>query len=147
MNINSPSRRSELDFLRGVAILLVLFRHYLYNDYLYDIGWIGVDLFFVLSGFLVSGLLFKEFKITNSVNYLNFLIRRGFKIYPVFYLFITFTILWKIKIHSPLELRCLVGEIFFLQNYVGNMWSHTWSLAVEEHFYLLLTLLIFSQTS
>ena len=57
-----------IDLLRGVAVLLVLFRHFHNLDYtikvpiLSKIGWIGVDLFFVLSGFLISGLLFNEIK-------------------------------------------------------------------------------------
>ncbi|MBK7965273.1 MAG: acyltransferase [Bacteroidetes bacterium] len=143
MLINSPFRRSEIDFLRGIAILLVLFRHYRYHDYLYDIGWIGVDLFFVLSGFLVSGLLFKEYKKHQKIYPFHFLIRRGFKIYPIFYFFIACTLIAKLIIKSPIQANQLFGELFFLQNYLDNMWSHTWSLAIEEHFYLLLTLLIF----
>ncbi len=143
MLLNSPYRRSEIDFLRGIAILLVLFRHYRYQDYLYEIGWIGVDLFFVLSGFLVSGLLFKESQKHNRIYPVHFLIRRGFKLYPVFYFFIGLTILWKILSNTPFALTNLIGELFFLQNYIGSLWSHTWSLAVEEHFYLALTALIY----
>lgn len=143
MLLNSPFRRSEIDFLRGIAILLVLLRHYRYNDYLYGIGWIGVDLFFVLSGFLVSGLLFKEHKKDQKIFPIHFLIRRGFKIYPIFYIFIVGTLVGKIISDSPIIVSNLIGELFFLQNYLGSMWSHTWSLAVEEHFYLLLTLLVY----
>lgn len=143
MLINSPFRRSEIDFLRGIAIFLVLLRHYRYNDYLYESGWIGVDLFFVLSGFLVSGLLFKEYKIHQRIFPLHFLIRRGFKIYPIFYFFIACTLLFKLTSNSIINIKDLLGEVFFLQNYVGHMWSHTWSLAVEEHFYLFLTLIIY----
>lgn len=146
MQINSRERRSEIDFLRGIAILFVLFRHYKYNTYLQEMGWIGVDLFFVLSGFLVSGLLFKEYKHTNAIRPFRFLIRRGFKIYPVFYLFILFTIFWKMKNQEEIKTSKLLGELFFLQNYVGSMWSHTWSLAVEEHFYLFLTAFIYITT-
>lgn len=143
MLINSPFRRSEIDFLRGIAIFLVLLRHYRYNDYLYESGWIGVDLFFVLSGFLVSGLLFKEYKNHQKIFPLHFLIRRGFKIYPIFYFFIACTLLVRVLTHSTINITDLLGELFFLQNYVGHMWSHTWSLAVEEHFYLFLTLIIY----
>ena len=57
-----PKRNQSLDVLRCVAILLVLGRHLDYYPLWSKIGWIGVDLFFVLSGFLVSGLLFHEFK-------------------------------------------------------------------------------------
>jgi peptidoglycan/LPS O-acetylase OafA/YrhL len=143
MLISSPFRRSEIDFLRGIAIILVLFRHYRYNDYLYDIGWIGVDLFFVLSGFLVSGLLFKEYLKHQKIFPVHFLIRRGFKIYPIFYIFIACTLIQRILSNSPIDTTKLLGELFFLQNYVSSMWSHTWSLAVEEHFYLFLTFVVY----
>lgn len=78
-------RLKHLDFLRGIAVLLVLFRHYALSIVLFNIGWIGVDLFFVLSGFLVSGLLFKEYIKYGNIKPILFLIRRGLKIYPLFY--------------------------------------------------------------
>ena len=53
-----------------------------------NFGWVGVDLFFVLSGFLVSGLLFQEYQRHGKIRVGRFLIRRGFKIYPSFYVFI-----------------------------------------------------------
>jgi len=84
-------RLSQIDFLRGIALILVLFRHHWVGiDALQHIGWIGVDLFFVLSGFLVSGLLFAEYKRFGSIKPLRFLVRRGFKIYPLFYLSMAF---------------------------------------------------------
>ena len=66
-------RNKVIDFLRGIAILLTLFHHFGFSGiYLFDIikklGWIGVDLFFVLSGFLVSGLIFDEYRDTNKIN-------------------------------------------------------------------------------
>src|SRR5213594_2434573 len=84
----------QLDLIRCLAVLLVLGRHMTpcprETSYLMWAltsvwgrgGWIGVDLFFVLSGFLVSGLLFREYKSREAVNATHFLIRRGFKIYP-----------------------------------------------------------------
>src|ERR1700758_1823216 len=84
-----PSTRNEsLDVLRCIAVLLVLGFHFPYYALWGRLGWIGVDLFFVLSGFLISGLLFQEYKATESINLLRFLIRRGLKIYPSFYLLI-----------------------------------------------------------
>src|SRR5690606_15591388 len=74
--------------LRGVAIMLVLFRHYPLVPQIQRIGWAGVDLFFVLSGFLVSTLIYKEFLSTGRFSIKLFLIRRGLKIYPLFYFFI-----------------------------------------------------------
>src|SRR3954471_20438531 len=84
-------RLTELDFLRGIAVILVLFAHHYLISYTGTMGWIGVDLFFVLSGFLVSGLLFAEYKKFGDIHPVRFLIRRGFKIYPLFYLSILIT--------------------------------------------------------
>lgn len=157
METVTPDRRlDEIDFLRGVAIVLVLFSHHWLTDSLQTMGWIGVDLFFVLSGFLVSGLLFNEYKKFGSVDAKRFLIRRGFKIYPSFYFSITVTtILLAFFPHLSFFkdthllilsnkgiLIGLVIECFFLQSYFFGFWGHHWSLAIEEHFYLCLVVLI-----
>lgn len=135
-------RSTEIDFLRGVAVILVLFRHHWVGiDALQNIGWTGVDLFFVLSGFLVSGLLFAEFKKFGDIRPVYFLIRRGFKIYPLFYASIFLTLIYLLL--KKADLSILVPEIFFVQNYFPGFWVHHWSLAVEEHFYILLSVLIF----
>ncbi len=94
-----------------------------------------MDIFFVLSGFLVSGLLFREYQKTGQINVLRFLARRAFKLYPSLWV-LTF---FGAYLYAPVQWYQLVGELFFLQNYVGQLWLHTWSLAVEEHFYLLLS--------
>jgi peptidoglycan/LPS O-acetylase OafA/YrhL len=103
-------------------------------------GWIGVDLFFVLSGFLVSGLLFREHQRFGSISAKDFLIRRGFKIYPAFWILIGATALWTL-LHHDFHPVPIFSELFFIQNYAYGIWGHTWSLAVEEHFYILLLLL------
>lgn len=131
-------RLRELDFLRGIAIILVLIRHSSINQFLVNMGWIGVDLFFVLSGFLVSGLLFREYKKFGKLNVKRFLIRRGFKIYPLFYVTAIPYILIKV-LDGEFSFYHLLGDLFFLQNYVsswGYLYGAGWSLAVEEHFYL-----------
>jgi peptidoglycan/LPS O-acetylase OafA/YrhL len=135
-------RLREIDFLRGVAVLLVLFRHYPIIGILEKIGWAGVDLFFVISGFLVSGLLFNEHKKYNRIYTSRFLIRRGFKIYPLFYLMILTTIIFNLKFRLPIDGQGVLAEIFFVQNYFGHIWVHTWSLGVEEHFYIGVALLV-----
>jgi len=134
-----------LDILRSVAILLVLFRHsQLWTNPLYDFGWLGVDLFFVLSGFLVSGLIFKEYKRREKLNIKRFLLRRGFKIYPAFYIFLAGSIIIEhYRDGFVPTIPDLLGEIFYLQSYLSHIWTHTWSLAVEEHFYLTLALFSF----
>ncbi len=101
-------------------------------------GWVGVDLFFVLSGFLVSGLLFREFEKNGALRVGHFLIRRGFKIYPPFWLLIGVTVVRNVLQHKDLSAGPITAELLFVQNYFPGLWTHTWSLAVEEHFYLLL---------
>jgi peptidoglycan/LPS O-acetylase OafA/YrhL len=143
-------RLKQLDFLRGIAVLLVLFHHIfelsgsslpIYLHWIKYIGWAGVDLFFVLSGFLISGLLFKESQKRNDLDIKRFYVRRVFKILPSFY----FLLLAFAMIHLlvPLQigqysLKSFISELLFLQNYKGGVFSHTWTLSVEEHFYLFL---------
>lgn len=129
-------RNVSLDVLRCAAVLLVLFRHS--DSPLKWGGWMGVDLFFVLSGFLVSGLLFREYIKTGDVDVNRFLIRRGFKIYPSFWVMLAATF----AVDGVTDTRRALGELLFVQNYLGGLWNHTWSLAVEEHFYIGLALCV-----
>lgn len=147
------NRNTGLDLLRLVAVLLVLVRHLNFIEpddtvllTLHRGGWIGVDLFFVLSGFLVSGLLFREIKDHGRVDIVRFLIRRGFKIYPPFWVFLFTTIFGYAVLNKDINSRSLFGELAFLQNYTSSLWNHTWSLAVEEHFYFLLAAFVFGIT-
>ena len=136
-------RNQPLDILRGIAILLVLGYHFSGITVLKNFGWTGVDLFFVLSGFLISGLLFSEFKKHGRINVVRFWIRRGFKIYPSFYLLMILTGVVCLVVRGS-EPRELLYECLFIQNYMPRIFPHTWSLAVEEHFYLVLPILLIS---
>ncbi len=121
-------RNIGLDFLRGIAIILVLFRHLEINKMMARTGWIGVDLFFVLSGFLVSGLLFKEYQKFSTVNLKRFFIRRGFKIYPSFYFFIISSFGLNYCLNHQLgdfDSGKLLSEVLFVQNYFPRLWDHT----------------------
>lgn len=141
-------RNRALDVLRGIAIAMVLVHHLPVEPgkvltFVQSITWAGVDLFFVLSGFLVSGLLFREYRQSSEVDAGRFLIRRGFKIYPAYYSLLLATFFVRAFFSSvPLQADQVLSQIFFLQNYGPRIWGHTWSLAVEEHFYLLLCLLV-----
>lgn len=149
------TRLIGLDLLRLLAVLGVIGHHMELPDKDWNTlaGWfmktwiadggLGVDLFFVLSGFLVSGLLFAEYKKYGEFSVKRFYIRRAWRIYPAFYTLIVFSYLayfmgfsWKIRD------RQIFSELFFLQNYQQAFWNHTWTLALEEHFYLLLPLLL-----
>jgi peptidoglycan/LPS O-acetylase OafA/YrhL len=134
-------RLPVLDLLRCLAIILVMFRHYDIIPLLLKGGWIGVDLFFVLSGFLVSGLLFNEYKQRGSINPALFFIRRGFKIYPCFWAILLIYIAYYHYKHITFSLKQVFAELFFVQNFTPGLTGITWSLAVEEHFYLILVLL------
>lgn len=143
-------RKIGLDILRGLAIILVLFRHSdLENNLIQDFGWLGVDLFFVLSGFLISNLLFKEYLKNKEVNVLKFLVRRSFKIFPPFYFFMFVTLLLSPLLTggSKIDIREVLSELFYLQSYLPRMWLHTWSLAIEEHFYLIFSITLYFVTS
>jgi len=135
------ARNRNLDVLRGVAVLLVLVSHF----GTFTPGWIGVDLFFVLSGFLISGLLFSEWQRSGRLDIRRFYIRRAFKIWPVFFLYIAASELLDVHSGNP-HPRELLSQIFFVQNYFPQPyhWLHLWSLAVEEHFYLVLPVLLYA---
>ncbi len=142
MAAQDAKRQVELDFVRGIAILLVLHFHsssanvFVYptpNLPLINFGWAGVNLFFVLSGFLVGGLLCKEWLRTGAVDAKRFLWRRAFKIWPGYYALVAAYVITR---KQPLD-TFLWQNLANIQNYTGTSISHSWSLAVEEHFYLL----------
>lgn len=140
--IRPQQHKISLDLLRALAILLVLGRHSFANGLWHWIGWSGVDLFFVLSGFLVSGLIFQEVKTQGDVRLGRFLVRRALKIYPSFYVFLLVSVLAAWMTDRNYETSQLLSEIFYLQSYFDGLWMHTWSLAVEEHFYLVFALVV-----
>lgn len=151
MERSKDSRIHSLDVLRGIAVLLVLFRHLPSRDastafvILQRIGWVGVDLFFVLSGFLISGLLFSEFDKTGELNVKRFWLRRGFKIWPSY--FFTYGGAMLLTILATGDLSLFVSRApnyVFIQNYMPEpvRWTHSWSIAIEEHFYLALPIVL-----
>src|SRR5438105_3503005 len=127
------TRNHSLDVLRAIAVLLVICHHYGTGPWSFlHFGAFGVDLFFVLSGFLISGLLFSELQAYGSISFGRFFVRRGLKIYPPFYFFLLVAGL--VMPHHSAGRN--LAEVFFLQSYVPHIWQHTWSLSIEEFFYL-----------
>jgi peptidoglycan/LPS O-acetylase OafA/YrhL len=95
----------------------------------------------VLSGFLVSGLLFQEYLRTEKINAKLFLIRRGFKIYPTFWVVLALNIFYLLYKQRPIEFSQILAELFFVQNFFDSIMGISWSLAIEEHFYFFLILI------
>ncbi|MBS1558851.1 MAG: acyltransferase, partial [Bacteroidetes bacterium] len=151
--INDTSRNSSVDIFRSIAIISVVIFHFGLLPY----GYLGVDLFFVISGLLVGGLLTKDFSKGNKINFFKFFLQRGFKIWPSYYFFIIAgsLIAWCFyhdnRADQIIPLWDIKRYLFFYQNYTGVPfhWSfdHVWSLCVEEHFYILLPIMfLFIQT-
>lgn len=146
----SPSikhRELDLDVVRGVAILLAIGWHFnaptgvpVVDVLLWPgrtVGWAGVDLFFVLSGFLVGRILLRERIRTGSFDRWRFIKRRAFKLWPVLYIYL----LAEVVIGDNDWQTFLLQNIVHLQNYLGTSLAQLWSLAVEEHFYLAVAVL------
>ncbi len=137
------ARNPALDWLRAAAILMVLATHFA-NQFAggtelakaLSVGGRGVDLFFVLSGFLLGSQLFRESNATGTVDVRRFWIRRWLRTLPAYYavLFATFFQLAATGKANLIDWRYLI----FLQNYLEHrpFLGVTWSLCVEEHFYL-----------
>ena len=132
-------RNKRLDILRCVAVMTVIIHHSGISAFFTRVGWTGVDLFFVLSGFLISGLLFDEYKRRQTIRLKRFFIRRGLKIYPAFYTFLLLTgIVEEIVFRNHASFARYFHDAIFVMNYEQGVWDHTWTLAVEEHFYIFL---------
>ena len=136
-------RNKRLDVLRCVAVVMVMLHHSGESEFFTRVGWTGVDLFFVLSGFLISGLLFSEYRRRQAIDFKRFFIRRGLKIYPAFYTFLLITgVIWQLYSHSHASAARYLHDMFFIMNYEQGVWDHTWTLAVEEHFYIFLPIFL-----
>ena len=131
--LKSPSRISSIDFFRALAILAVIFCHF---GHKVNFGYLGVDLFFVISGFLVGGIVVRTTTEGKHTSFLKFILQRGFKIWPSYYFFILILFWYE----RGFSWNAMAKYLFFYQNYTGEP-SHIWSLCVEEHFYILLPLL------
>lgn len=148
----SRDRLYGLDHLRTLAILLVLLYHYrafkhpMWIDTIGQFGWTGVDLFFVLSGFLISSQLFKELNKSGDFNLRIFFTKRIFRIMPP-YFFTVFLYFCFPFFREREALSSLWKFLTFTQNYGLDVinrgtFSHAWSLCIEEQFYLVLPLLL-----
>lgn len=141
-----------LDFLRALAILLVVNQHVSMtfarqiaaNAYSHfwptRNGWIGVDLFFVLSGYFIGGQLWKELRKTRTVSLKKFMIRRGLRIWPLY--FFIFLVVF-LATHGAPERQHGWTDLVFITNYTNHgIVDGSWSLCTEEQFYLLTPLVL-----
>ncbi len=137
-----------LDILRATAILLVLAAHTwptkAYQQWAYAFAVLGVELFFVLSGFLIGGILMRlaeEGRLRTLGDVWGFWRRRWFRTLPNYYLFLALHLVWRTWILGfPDQVATNWEYLFFVQNLrhpPGFFFPETWSLAVEEWFYLL----------
>jgi peptidoglycan/LPS O-acetylase OafA/YrhL len=145
-------RLSGLDLLRAVAIVWVmLFHSYIVGrlpgtlGIIGDYGWAGVDLFFVLSGYLIGSQVLKPLSRGQPLSFADFYIRRAFRIVPVLLVVLTAYFAWPGLREAPgiqPLWQYLTFTFNFLVDYEHNKaFSHFWSLCVEEHFYLLFPLI------
>lgn len=148
----SSQRVAALDGLRGIAVLMVIAGHFIGSVADTDDplprallvlgnGGIGVTLFFILSGYLITSILVRERARTGRVHFVNFYIRRTLRIWPAFYVFLA--VVTVLALTDVIEATGwqIASSAAFVWNYspVADGWwlGHTWSLAVEEQFYLL----------
>jgi peptidoglycan/LPS O-acetylase OafA/YrhL len=139
---NGLARREipTLNGLRAIAVLLVV----LYHAGLPISGGLGVLIFFTLSGFLITWLLLAEYRKTGQISLKNFYIRRSLRIFPAFYAYAALLIGFLLIMHKPINVHQTLASLFYVNNYYQAIhgdpntgFSHTWSLAIEEQFYLL----------
>ena len=162
--VNRIKYRPDIDGLRGIAVLLVVFYHFekiFLNTKFFQGGFVGVDIFFVISGYLITSILFNELKISKKISFKDFYIRRIKRILPVLSLVILFTLIITYFLFIPEKFTFTVksansswfffSNIFFwkqLSTYHAEESTnipllHTWSLSVEEQFYILFPIFIF----
>lgn len=145
------ARSNGLDTLRALAILLVFCYHYMVFvsgeptfGWLSTVGWIGVDLFFVLSGYLIGNQVFAARARGQSISLTAFYARRALRTWPVFWLVLAAYFLWP-QVLGGRTPPPLWSFLTFTQNYQlqpGTAFSHAWSLCIEEQFYAVFPLIV-----
>jgi peptidoglycan/LPS O-acetylase OafA/YrhL len=145
-------RIASLDGFRAISILLVLFHHSRFSigfphrfDELARQAEVGVTIFFVISGFLITNLLLTEQSKNGAVNLKGFYYRRILRIIPVYILYVFFLLLWQHIEDLSLDKFDLIHVLTFTENFASRKnWfiGHFWTLSIEEQFYLFWPLLV-----
>lgn len=155
--MSEPARLPGLDLLRALAVVWVmLFHSFLVGglgpnwDWLSRYGWMGVDVFFVLSGYLIGGQLFQQLASQGRVDFAAFYWRRALRILPAFWVVLALYTLVPAVREAPGMEPWWVFALFVFNLCVDYSahpaFSHAWSLCVEEHFYLLFPALAWALT-
>ena len=162
--VNSPkiSYRAEIDGLRAIAVISVILYHaqmVLYGRDWFEGGFIGVDIFFVISGYLITRIILSELESKGSFSFLNFYERRARRILPMLFvvIFVSVPYAWQKLLPSDLVeyTESILASLFFGSNFffyfstteygadsaLLKPFLHTWSLGVEEQFYLVFPIL------
>ena len=139
----------SLDGIRALAIILVMLFHF---NYFLEVGWIGVQLFFVLSGYLITSILLQEKQHPLGFYLKRFYWRRSLRIFPIYYCYIFAVLAGFFLFHYPAD---LFSYFPYLMSYTYNyypladglkfdtLFTHFWSLSVEEQFYIFWPILIY----
>ena len=149
--------KKNIQFLRGLSVIFVFLYHT--NIPLFQKGYLGVDVFFVISGFVITQRIFQNYKIDKKINLSEFYLKRFKRIIPnlIFIVGLTYLIyllfgppdlsLWNETLSALFGVSnfyYIVHDIGYFDNIFDDPLAHTWSLGVEEQFYLFYPLLIFS---
>ncbi|MCU7550627.1 acyltransferase [Chitinophagaceae bacterium LB-8] len=134
----------ELDSIRAIAALIVIFHHWLHGKFITD-KFDGVAMFFVLSGFLISGILFENKNKAETLGtpkvqaFKNFFFRRAIRIFPIYYLvvFFVFFLGHQSQAHGFLYYLTYTSNFYIFHTQQWGEFTHLWSLAVEEQFYFI----------
>ena len=161
-NLYHPNYRPDIDGLRGIAILSVVFFHAFPNwvnqGHFGQGGFIGVDVFFVISGYLISSIIFKSLE-SQSFNFYSFYAKRINRIFPALIVVLVFCLIFGWFSLLPHEYKQLGKHVVGAATYTNNLMFlkeagyfdnlsiskpllHLWSLSIEEQFYIVWPLLI-----
>jgi len=143
----TSTRVNGLDTLRALAVTLVVLHHYVLfvSDaptfgWVGEVGWVGVDLFFALSGYLIGNQIFAALRGPGGFSLKHFYARRLLRTLPNYWVVLALYFLWP-AFRGDAPLLPLWEYAGFVQNFAlepGSAFSHSWSLAIEEQFYMLL---------
>ncbi|MFS8100810.1 acyltransferase [Lentzea alba] len=142
-------RFPALDGLRAIAAVMVVFSHYGGHKWAPYAGWLGVHLFFVISGFLITTLALREEDRNGRVSVRNFWIRRIFRLMPVYYVVLGATVLLYFlrgEFHTARVDEVLPYYLTFNNEYIaaGHIFGHSWTLAIEQKFYIVWPVIAFA---